>query len=160
MLLPTLQDNEGCPVEATVKDNGNGKCSLTGPAHWGPRAALEEVPACSPGGSELGDEWLQLVQSVGAPIAVMLTPERGGKRVVAVELRQHRAFHSGRLLALHANAFRVEVTSNQVRMLSPRRRGCWVFVGNQQSLAPHMSFQLITNRLTQLCMLFIGRRKS
>lgn len=46
-----------------------------------PGGALKEEPSCSSRGSELGDECSQLVQSVGAPIALMLTPECGGKRV-------------------------------------------------------------------------------
>lgn len=54
---------------------------LLGQHSEAPGGALKEEPACSSRGSELGDEWSQLVQSVGAPIAVMLTPECGRKRV-------------------------------------------------------------------------------
>lgn len=106
--------------------------------------------AGSSGDSELDDEKSQLVQRIAAPIAVMLTPERGRKRVVEAEMLLCVAVLSGRLLAHHANDCRVQSISNQVRSPSMRRRGCQLFVGNQQSLAPHVSFQLITDRLTQL----------
>lgn len=55
-----------------------------------PGGALKEEPACSSQGSELGDEWSPLVQSVGSPIAVMLTPESGRKRVREERERSRR----------------------------------------------------------------------
>lgn len=46
MLPPALQDNEGCPVEAVVKDNGNGTYSCS----YVPRKPVKHTAMVSWGG--------------------------------------------------------------------------------------------------------------
>lgn len=88
---------------------------------------MQRETTCSSGVSELEAEQQQLVQREKwfpwSEARARMQPERVA---VAQMLRCVAVIQT----AYRANDRRTEATSNQVRILSLRRRGCWVFTGN------------------------------